>query len=206
MLHRPVIAILVLVVANLALPSCNPAQQKAGPAAPGITADYPSDEAGVLIQDADWLDLSPESPTKSRVKRGVAASFTYGSVPAAILSEYAGLHSKTEVHLPKPIICICNVPAFPGTPVLVRLHSDSKHPVRVLDGGRMPLIGAKIMEARDSDLLPVDLIQPEKGVWLLRPMKELPNGEYALMLGKQNLVIFTFSVAKLQGLQAPSPK
>lgn len=206
MLSRILIATLVLLSANLALPSCNPAQQNGDPAASAVVTNYPSDETGVLIQDGDWMALDLESPTESRVKRGVAASFTYGVVPATILSEYAGFRSKTEVHLPKPIICICHFPFLLGTPVLVRLHSDSQHDIRVLDGGRMPAIGAKVIKAKDSDLFPTDLIQPEKGVWLLRPTKELPAGEYALMFGTQNLAIFSFSVVKAQGLQAPTPK
>jgi hypothetical protein len=206
MLLRAVIFTLVLVAANLALPGSNPAQQKSEPPSSGFTADYPSDEAGVLIQNGDWLALSQESPTKSRVKHGAAASLTYGAFPATFLSEYAGIHSKPEVHLAKPVICICHFAVLPGNPVLVRLHSDPKHGIRVLDGGRMPVIGAKVIEAKDSDLFPADLLRPEKSVWLLRPTQELPDGEYALMFGAQNLAIFTFSVAKPRGIQAPSPK
>jgi hypothetical protein len=125
---------------------------------------------------------------------------TYGAVPATFRSEYPGIHSQAEIHLAKPVICICHFDILPGNPVLVRLHSDTKHDVRVLDGGRLPVIGAKVIEAKDSDLLPADLLQPEKSVWLLRPRQELPDGEYALMFGAQNLAIFTFSVAKAQGI------
>jgi hypothetical protein len=206
MLPRLIIAILVLVVVNLASTGPSPAQQKSEPASYGFTADYPNDEAGILIQNGDWLPLDQESPKKTRVKRGVAASLSYGSVPATLLSEYAGSHSKAEVHLTKPVICICHFPVLPGNPVLVRLHPDPKHDTRVLDGGRMPVIGAKVMEAKDSDVLPADLLQPENGVWLIRPMQELPEGEYALMFGPQNLAIFTFSVAKPRAIQAPSSK
>jgi len=60
----------------------------------------------------------------------------------------------------------------------------------------MPVIGAEIIRAKDSDVIPVDLKQPEKGVWLLCPIEELPDGEYTLMRNAQNLSIFTFSVAK----------
>jgi hypothetical protein len=206
MLLRVVIAILVLVAVNLAFPGPNPAQQKFESASSGFPADYPSDEAGVLIQNGDWLALNPESPKKTRVKHGVVASLTYSSVPATVLSEYAGFHSKAEVHLAKPVICICHFSVLPGNPILVRLHPDPKHDIRVLDGGRMPVIGAKVMEAKDSDVFPADLLQPEESVWLLRPRQELPEGEYALMLGSQNLAIFTFSLAKPEGVRAPSSK
>ncbi len=203
---RTVMATLVLVAANLTLPGSNPAQQKSEPAASGFTADYPSDESGVLTQDGDWLALNQEFPTNSRVKHGAAASLTYGAVPATFLSEYPGIHSKVVVHLAKPIICICHFAVLPGNPVLVRLHSEPKHDVRVLDGGRLPVVGAKVIEAKDSDLLAADLLHPEESVWLLRPTQELPDGEYALMFGAQNLTIFTFSVAKPQRIQSPSPK
>ena len=200
MLLRLIIVILVLVAST----GPNSTQKKSEPASFGVTADYPSDEAGILIQNGDWVPLGQESPKKTRVKHGVAASLSYGSVPATVLSEYAGSHSKTEVHLKKPVICICHIAVRSGNLVLVRLHPDTKHDTRILDGGRMPVIGAKVMEAKDSDVFPVDLLQPEDGVWLIRPTQELLEGEYALMLGAQNLVIFTFSVTKPQGLQIPS--
>ena len=206
MLPRLIIAIPVLLAASLASTSFNTAQQKSEPAPFGVTADYPSDEGGILIQNGDWLPLDPEPPLKTRVKHGAAASLSYGAVPSTLLTEYAGSHSKTEVPLTKPVICICHFPALPGNLVLVRLHSDPKHDTRILDGGRMPVIGAKVMEAKDSDVFPVDLLRPEKDVWLIRPTQKLPEGEYAVMFGVQNLAIFTFSVAKPQAIQPTSSK
>jgi hypothetical protein len=55
MLPRLIIAILVLVAVNLASTGPDPAQQKSEPTSSGFTADYPSDEAGILIQNGDWL-------------------------------------------------------------------------------------------------------------------------------------------------------
>jgi hypothetical protein len=43
--------------------------------------------------------------------------------------------------------------------------------------------------------LPVAISQPEENVWLIQPEQALPPGEYALMLGAQNLNVFPFSVA-----------
>ena len=56
-----------------------------------------------------------------------------------------------------------------------------------------------LTEAEKADLIPINISQPETGVWLIQPQQELPAGEYALMLGTQNINIFPFSVA------APSP-
>jgi hypothetical protein len=46
-----------------------------------------------------------------------------------------------------------------------------------------------------SDLMPVDVSHPDPHVWLIRPQSPLSDGEYALMLGTQNINIFPFSVA-----------
>ena len=90
MLLRAVVATLVLVAANLALPGSNPAQQKSEPTSSGFNADYPSDEDGVLIQDGEWLALSQESPTKSRVKHGAAARLPTARSPPPFLRSIQG--------------------------------------------------------------------------------------------------------------------
>ena len=56
-------------------------------------------------------------------------------------------------------------------------------------------MGSKISEATKNDLIDVDVSQPENIVWLVRPREALPPGEYALMLGTQNMSIFPFTVA-----------
>lgn len=188
--------ILALVTTNVVFVPSASAQDKSQKSSKTFIADYPDGQDGILIDDGDWLALSPEFPQRNRVKHGVAAAVTYGSIPAIAVSEYAGLHSATEIHSAKPFICLCHVFALPGNPVLVKLHSEPKLGIRVLDGGRLPVIGAEVIQAKKSDVIPIDLQQPDKGIWLLRPTEELPAGEYALMLGAQNLSIFTFSVAK----------
>ena len=55
-------------------------------------------------------------------------------------------------------------------------------------------IGAKVAEAQKSDLIAVSISKPEDTVWLIQPEEMLPPGEYALMLGTQNIVIFPFTV------------
>ena len=85
---------------------------------------------------------------------------------------------------------------LPGEPVIVRLHS--KKDSREFDGGKMivyPVVGgSKMADANKSDLIPVDVSHPEENVWLVRPQTELSPGEYALMLGTQNLSIFPFTL------------
>src|ERR1019366_7313501 len=94
-------------------------------------------------------------------------------------------------------ICICHFYSIPGAPVLVKLHA--KKGSRELDGGRMivyPLVGgSKMADANKSDLIPVDVSHPDSQVWLIRPQSPLQPGEYALMLGTQNLSIFPFTIA-----------
>jgi len=188
---------LALVTINVLFVPSASARDKRQEPSKTFTADYPDDQEGILIDNGGhWSELNPEFPQKSRLKRGAAAVVTYSAIPATPVSEYAGLHSATEIHSVKPVICLCHVPALPRSPVLVKLHTDSKQRTRVLEGGRMPVIGAEIIRAKDSDVIPVDLKQPEKGIWLLCPIEELPDGEYTLMLNAQNLSIFTFSVAK----------
>ncbi len=74
----------------------------------------------------------------------------------------------------------------------MRLHP--KKDSRELDAGRLPAVGAKIAEAKQSDLVPAEVVQPENACWLLRPRENLPVGEYALMLGTQNMSIFAFTI------------
>jgi hypothetical protein len=159
-----------------------------------FTADYPKDQTGVLVENSDWADVPQAFPSKTHVKRGIAASFTYGAVPAVVVAEYEGLHAQVQLPPGRPVLCICHVFSLPGAPTLVRLHP--KKNFRELDGGRLPVLGSKISEATKNDLIAVDVSQPENSVWLVRPREDLPVGEYALMLGNQNMSIFPFTVSK----------
>jgi len=163
---------------------------------PGFTADYPMDRAGVFIQSAEWTALSNQMPAKTKTSRGIAASLSYGMVPAKLVAEYAGDHATAQVESGRPIICICHILSLPGEPVLVRLHA--KNGARELDGGRMivyPVVGgSKMADANKSDLIAADVSHPESQIWLVRSQGSLEPGEYALMLGTQNISIFPFTV------------
>ena len=101
-----------------------------------------------------------------------------------------------KVDAAQPTICICHFFSIPGDPVLVRLHP--KKGARELDGGRMIVYpvtgGSKIADANKTDLVPADVSQPDPQVWLIRPQSPLEPGEYALMLGTQNISIFPFTI------------
>jgi len=175
------------------------AQTQSSPSTPAkVVANYPKDKAGVMIQISDWMTLPSASPTKTRAKHGIAASMSYGAVPANVVSEYEGLHARVQIPPGQPVICLCHLISLPGAPVIVRLHP--KKEFRELDGGRMRVLpvvgGSKIADANQSDLLPVDVSQPENMVWLVQPQQPLPAGEYALMLGTQNVSIFPFTVTQ----------
>ncbi|MDR3724731.1 MAG: hypothetical protein P4K83_09630 [Terracidiphilus sp.] len=167
----------------------------------GQTAHYPENQAGVLMQGAQWMgkewtSLANQNPVKMKTARGFAASMSYGLVSAKVVAEFAGEQAPTRPGSAQPVICICHIVSLPGDPVLVRLHP--KKGVRELDGGRMivrPIVGgSKMADANASDIIPVDLSHPEPQVWLIRPQLPLEAGEYALMLGTQNMSIFPFSV------------
>lgn len=178
------------------LPLFAPAQSKpdANSAAPSaVTADYPKDRIGVLIDSSGWTEIPPAFPSKTHVKRGIAASLTYGAVPAVVVAEYEALHAPVQLAPGRPVLCICHLISLPGAPVVVRLHPKKNS--RELDGGRLPVLGAKVSEASKSDLVDVDVSQPETTVWLVRPREALSSGEYALMLGTQNMSIFAFTVS-----------
>jgi hypothetical protein len=170
-----------------------------------FTADYPKDRAGVFVENSSWVALSSEFPSKTLTKRAFASSLTYGAVSGAIVSEYPGQHAKLQIETRRPVICICNLVSIPGAPVLVKLHP--KKDLRELDGGRLPVIGAKIAEAKRSDLVPTDVVQPENNYWLVRATEDLPPGEYALMLGTQNVSIFSFTITTPPDEKsAPAPR
>jgi hypothetical protein len=175
------------------------------PSPSNLIAEYPKDRAGVFVENSGWVALSSEFPFKTRTKRAFASSLTYGAVSGAIVSEYPGQHSKLQIESRRPVICICHLVSIPGTPVLVKLHP--KKDLRELDGGRLPVIGAKIAEAKQSDLVPTEVVQPEDTYWLVRATEDLPPGEYALMLGTQNVSIFSFTIANPPGENpAPAPR
>lgn len=184
-----------------ALPLLAAAQNKpdSAPAPPStVTADYPRDRAGTFMLSSDWISIPSEMPAKSHLKHGLAPALTYGVAPATAVSDYEGLHAQVQIEPGRPVICICHVLSLPGNPALVRLHP--KKNLRELDGGNLHIRG-KIEEAEKADLLPINISQPESTVWLVQPQQALPAGEYALMLGTQNVSIFPFSVAAA----SPSP-
>ena len=170
---------------------------QSAPANSSFASDYPMDRPGIFIQGSSWREIAGEMPVKTRTAHGIAASLSYGVVPAKVVAEYSGEHAATQVDTAQPAICICHMLSLPGQPVIVRLNP--KKGSRELDGGKMivyPVVGgSKMAEANKSDLIPVDQSHPEEHVWLIRPQSPLPPGEYALMLGTQNINIFSFTVS-----------
>src|SRR5579859_3256419 len=96
-ISRVIWVVFVLTGMALRFPQSALAEGKSEPPSQAFTADYPDKDAGVLIENGGWLALDQESPKTSRVKRGAAASLTYGAVPATIISEYPGIHSETKI-------------------------------------------------------------------------------------------------------------
>jgi hypothetical protein len=162
-----------------------------------LTADYPQDRPGIMLQNVDWVTIASAMPSKTKAKHGLAASLSYGAVPATVVAEYEGLHAQLQIQAAQPMICICHILSLPGDPVLVKLHSKKNS--RELDGGKMTVLpivgGSKMADANQSDLVPVDVSQPENMVWLVRPRQPLEPGEYALMLGTKNVNIYPFTFA-----------
>ena len=184
-----------------------PAQDKpatASPAPSNFPAEYPDDGANVLI-DSGWVALSQELPSKPRTKWGFVSSLSFGVVAGGIIAEYPGRHAELQIETRRPVFSICNVPTLASTPALVKLHP--KKDLRELDAGRLPVLGAKVAEAKRSSLVSTEIVQPESGCWLVRPREDLPAGEYALMLGPQNFGIFAFTIAYPPvGTPSPAPK
>src|SRR5882762_5237634 len=118
-----------------------PAQDKpstASPAPSNFRTEYASDDVGVLVENSGWVDLSQELPSKTRTKRGLVSALSYGVVPGAIIAEYPGQHAELQIENRRP-----------------RLHP--KKDSRELDAGRLPAVGAKIAEAKQSDLVPAEV-------------------------------------------------
>ena len=185
-----------------------PAQDKPSAVSPtpsNFPEEYPTDGVGVLVENSGWEALSQEFPSRIRTKRSLASSLTYGAVSGEAIAEYPGQHAEVQIETRRPVFCICKVPFISGGPVLVRLHP--KRDLRELDAGRLPVLGAKIAEAKQSDVVPTEIVHPENACWLLRPRGDLPAGEYALMLPTQNFAIFAFTIANPpRGKAATAPK
>jgi hypothetical protein len=186
------------------------AQTQTAPVNPRSTSvvSYPADLVGILVQNPDWTEIPGVTPAKTKAKHGIAASLSYGVVPATVVAEYAGLHALTQVKPRQPTFCLCHLISLPGDPIIVRLHA--KKQTRELDGGNMivyPIVGgSKQADANKSDLIAVDVSHPDPHVWLVRPQGELEAGEYALMLGTQNMNIFPFTVVAVASHDDDSAK
>jgi hypothetical protein len=154
--------------------------------------DYPEDEVGLLVFDSSWIPIDAVTPSKTRAKHGAIAALSYGMVPANIVSEYPGAHASVQIKSRRVRLCVCNLLSLPGEPAIVKLRPKKNS--RELDGGRLPVFGAKASEAIQSDLIPVELKHPERTIWLVESVDVLPAGEYALMLGIQNVSVFPFTV------------
>ena len=163
------------------------------PAPSNTEMDYPA-RPGVLIQSSDWTPIDVAMPAKTRAKGGVAQSLSYGAVRGTMVADYAGEHAAVQVKPGRVVICLCRVLTVPGDAVIVKLH-PLKGGMRELDGGKLAIIGAKMAEASKNDLVPVEVSHPNDAIWLVRSQEALPEGEYALMLGTQNLAIFPFTVS-----------
>jgi hypothetical protein len=174
-MQRHIVIAAFLLLATAAVPTIHAQNQPMSATAPTLTADYPLDRAGIFIKDTEWSPVANQSPVKTKAA-----------------------YARTRSDGGQPVLCICHMISLPGDPVLVRLHP--KKDSRELDGGKMivyPVVGgAKSADANKSDLIPVDVSHPEENVWLVRPQEALSPGEYALMLGTQNMSIFAFTVAK----------
>ena len=200
---RTITVIVLFLIALSVLAPVHAQDQPKASSSHELTANYPTDQTGiliqnpgVLIQNPTWTSVAMQNTSKTKVTRGWAASLSYGAVPTKMIAEYRGEHSSTPVETTQPILCVCHFVALPGELALVRLRS--KKGVRELDGGRMyvnPIVGSsKQLDANSSDLIPTDESHPDNNVWLIRPQSPLPPGEYALMLGTQNMSVFPFTV------------
>ena len=187
-----------LLLASTVLLTLRAQNQPAAGGSSELAADYPRYRAGVLIQnDDDWTPVTNQNPAKLKSAHGIAASLSYGMVPVKIVAEYGGDHAPAQTGNGRPVVCLCHFVSLPGDPVLVRLHP--KNGLRELDGGRMivyPIAGgSKMADANKRDLIPADVSHPDPQVWLVRPQSPLEPGEYALMLGTQNMSIYPFTVS-----------
>jgi hypothetical protein len=147
----------------------------------------------VLIAGSDWATIDVAMPSKSRAKGGLAQSLSYGAVRGTMVADFSGEHAAVQIKPGRLLICICRLLSITGDPIIVKLHPQKG--MRELDGGKLPIMGGKMAEAGKSDLIPVDVSHPDNTTWLVRSLDALPEGEYALMLGAQNMAIFPFTIS-----------
>src|SRR3954453_6949614 len=79
-------------------------QSTASPTPSGkLSADYPGNHPGIMIQNVNWVDIPSSMPSKTKSKHGIAASLSYGAVPATVIAEYEGLHASVQLAPGQPI-------------------------------------------------------------------------------------------------------
>jgi hypothetical protein len=168
------------------------------------TPDYPESRAGVLIKGSDWAAMDSMMPSKTRTKGGITQSLSYGAVRGSVVADYNGEHAAVQIKPGRVVICICRMISLPADPLIVRLHPQKG--MRELDGGKLAVLGAKMAEATKSDLIPADVSHPDSNTWLVRSQDALPEGEYALMIGAQNMAIFPFTISAASNDSSNSAK
>jgi hypothetical protein len=117
----------------------------------------------------------------------------FGLVPAYTVAYFHGQHADVQTASQRPVLCFCRTKPVPAGPLLVKLHG--KNGDRELHGTPLPAVGAQIMKAKLSDIIPADIFRAEKDVWLIQPKTELQPGEYALMTENDNMDIFPFTIS-----------
>jgi hypothetical protein len=163
--------------------------------APMEGSGCPSGKPGIYVHGATgWHLLSQASPSKMKAKHAYLSSLTYGAVGVPMVVEYPGPHAQVQVHTAQAI-CVSHI-LSPNAPMIVRLNEKKK--IRELDSGTVhaSLTGGngKQGQAETSSIVPTSTDNSDPGVIVLRPTTSLPAGEYAVMLGAQNLAILDFGV------------
>lgn len=179
-------------------PAAAPADKPAIAAPPASEASAPSGQPGMYVQDSTgWHLLAQNMQYKAKLKHGFVSGLTYGAVAAPMVVEYQGLHAAVQINATQPKVCAYRL-MIPSAPLLVRLKP--KKQTRELDSGSLravPLVGqTKEVQASASSLVPTTTLpSTAECLALVQPQAALAPGEYAVMIGTQNIAIMDFGVA-----------
>lgn len=159
-----------------------------------VIANYPIDRVGIFIltKNFDWRPIRAGMMLEVRVRRGFPDRWPYGNPPlVGIEGAVIGGGSRIQATASRPVICICQVPFNPGSPMLVRLHASGQG--LVIEGSKQ-LFGAKRAKEEESGLLRLSISRPEPEVWLIQPSQALSRGNYGVIFPNHPNLIYHFSV------------
>lgn len=173
------------------------ASGRAPTGAPGVYIQDASGKEASSPQDTTWRLLTPNMAYKAWVPDSFGTTPHSGALGELQAVAYPGMHAAVQIHAKRPLVCLYRLSSA-DAPMLVRLNEDKKKKLRVMGGGGLHVLtihkATHLATANADEVVSTATLPSTDCLVLLQPQAALLPGEYAVMLGLQNLAIMDFGV------------